>query len=333
MTHKILITILFLYYSSLSFAQEKKDSITLLSRPADVGLVYPISSNGRHAARYSNKISIQAIAGVSGAVTGAAFAGIANIIKYNGNGSLIAGVTNIVGNGAKGVQIAGVLNSVKRQSSGLQVAGILNTTGGMEGLQIAGLFNKADDANTQFAGLVNVAHQVRGVQIAGLINIADSSDYPIGLINIIQTGEQSLSISTDESLTTLVSFRSGGRVLYGILGIGYNLKSDDDLYALKGGIGAHLWSYNHFDINVEGTQLWLDDFEKGSYFKTSFSILPAFTINDHFRIFAGPTLNYVHYKNEKGSDLIQHYLWDDINEQGPFHGLYIGAEAGITFIL
>jgi hypothetical protein len=49
------------------------------------------------------------------------------------------------------------------------------------------------------------------VQIAGFINIADSSDYSIGIINIIRQGEKGIGVSVDETKTAMVSFRSGGR--------------------------------------------------------------------------------------------------------------------------
>src|SRR3546814_17573647 len=93
--------------------------------------------------------------------------------------------------------------------------------------------NKAEDVNgSQFAGVVNIAKKVKGLQFAGILNIADSSDYPVAILNFIKNGEKYIGISPDETMHMLASFRSVGRVLYGIMEIGYNIKSADELYAL-----------------------------------------------------------------------------------------------------
>ena len=87
---------------------------------------------------------------------------------------------------------------------------------------VGSLIRAGDIKGSQIAGFMNIARKVKGVQIAGFINIADSSATPIGLINIIRNGEKSISISADETLTWLLSFRSGGKILYGIVGGGYH---------------------------------------------------------------------------------------------------------------
>lgn len=349
MTRRIFSTIIVLICFSLVCRAQKNDSTSLLTRPAHVGLIYPISTNGTSAARYTNRFSLHALAGVSAGETGCAIAGIANIIKDSAAGAQFAGILNLIGGHAESAQFAGILNVVKGKSRGLQAAGLVNKAGSIEGLQVAGLsntvrseskglqvaglFNKAADVNAQVAGLVNVARKVKGIQLAGLINIADSSDYPIGLINMIGTGEKSIGISTDETLTTLLSLRSGGRVLYGILGLGYNLKSKSDLYALEGGMGGHLRISDRCRVNVEGTQLYLDDFKRGSYFRSSVSVLPGVKIFRRLEIFAGPSISYMNCTNGKGEDLADHYLWSRTNVQGHFQAWYIGATGGLSFIL
>src|SRR5690606_22674579 len=120
------------------------------------------------------------------------------------------------------------------------------------GSQFAGFINVAKDIKgTQFAGFINIARKVKGAQIAGFINIADSSDTPIGLLNIIKTGEKSIGVSVDDQLTTLVTFRSGGKILYGILGAGYNFENEKEQYAFEAGLGAHFFNGPRFRIHAE----------------------------------------------------------------------------------
>lgn len=166
-------------------AQDKRRSAV------NIGLVYPISTNGIRATECSNSFSLNAIAGVSRTETGLSIAGFSNIILDDASGCHLAGFANLTRNGSSGVQVAGFMN-------------------------------RSGDANMQVAGFINIARKVKGVQLAGFINIADSSDYPIGIINIIRNGEKSIGFSIDETRTALLTLRSGGRELYGILGLGYN---------------------------------------------------------------------------------------------------------------
>ncbi len=80
------------------------------------------------------------------------------------------------------------------------------------------------------------------------MNVADSSDHPLGIINLIRKGEKSIGFSIDENETGLVSFRSGGRVLYGIIAAGYNFKNEEDVYALEAGLGASLFGGPSYSV-------------------------------------------------------------------------------------
>jgi hypothetical protein len=351
MKPKILATYFLTCLSIISFGQQKNDTAALIPRPADIGLIYPISTNGTLAAYYSNRLSLQAIAGVSGAVHGCAIAGIANIIQQNSSGAVFAGILNTTGHDAKGAQFAGIVNLVSHEATGLQAAGILNRSGSTRGVQLAGIgnitsgqnkavqaagiFNRAAAAHTQIAGIINIAQKVTGVQMSGLINVADSSDYAIGFINLIKNGEKSIGVSTNESLNTLLSFYSGGRILYGVIGIGYNLKSHHSLYALQGGIGAHLFrAGNHFRLNAEALQLVQTDFSNGHCFTYALQALPEIKIGSRLEAFAGPTADLqLDYSHEKISGLVNHHFWTTTGRNGHFIGAYIGITGGLKFIL
>jgi hypothetical protein len=348
-----------LFFAGKSFGQN--DSI----RPVHVGLIYPLSSNGVQAAKYTNRFSLHAVAGLSRNETSVAIAGAANVIKQdasgaqiagaintvgrNAKGAQVAGAVNVVGNDASGLQIAGAVNYIKNHGSGYQLAGFANVAGSgsgvqvagfsnavtrdLKGVQVAGFLNKSGDVNSQIAGFLNVARNVKGIQLAGFLNIADSSDYPIGIFNFIKNGEKSIGLSIDETMTGLVSFRSGGRVLYGIAGVGYNFKENDrNLFAAEVGMGAHIPVARTFRINTEAINLTLSDFKKGTYMKSSLRILPAYRVGNRIELFAGPTVNYVNYSKETGQGLVDHYFWKKLR-QDDFQGLFVGFTGGIQVIL
>ncbi len=72
------------------------------------------------------------------------------------------------------------------------------------------------------------------MQLAGLLNIAENSDIPLALINIIRNGEYGVSVSYNEAGSIIASFRSGGRITYGIVGAGYNHKASGKKMVVEG---------------------------------------------------------------------------------------------------
>jgi len=299
MNAKILTTVLLI----LGAAGDLDAQITIPdNKHVNVGVVYPVSSNGRQAGSIVNCFSLNVLAGFSAGETGLCIAGISNIIMDS----------------ASGVQIAGFSNHIGHYSSGVEIAGFANINRG--------------DAGTQLSGFINIAKKVRGVQIAGFINIADSSDYPIAIFNFIKNGEMSIGISTDETLTSLVTFRSGGRRLYGIAGLGYNYKGRRSLAAWEAGLGGHLISTARFRLNAEIVNIGLTDFKHGDWMKSTFRLLPAYRFNHRIEIYAGPTFNYLHADNGQGADIVDHYLWSKQNTTS-YQGLFIGATGGITISL
>lgn len=345
----------------------------------NIGLAYPFSSNGNHAAADTNLFSFNLIAGVSAAEEGFSFAGISSVIKNYAKGVQFAGFSNHIGQYAEGFMFAGFMNTygkakgmqfagftnialkdvegaqfagfmnkaanldgaqiagfsnVAKEVTGSQVAGFSNISGDIKGSQFAGFTNTAGDVEgSQFAGFINIAKKVKGLQLAGFVNIADSSDHPIGVLNLIKDGEKSIGFSMDETQTGLVSFRSGGRVLYGIMAAGYNFKNNEDVYAFELGLGAHILNSPVFRINTEVSTLMLESFHSGEYFKSSFRFMPALRPVKGIEIFGGPVFNYVNTNTIEGKALNKHYLhtWES-RWRNNFEGIYIGYQAGIHFL-
>jgi hypothetical protein len=322
------------------FAQEgKKDRV-------NIGLVYPISTNGTRAALDTNVFSLNLLAGISAAEKGISFAGLSNIIRKNASGTQIAGFSNHIGGQAQGVQFAGFINTygggkgaaiagftnISTGGSGAQIAGFMNWTAmNVSAIQVGGFMNKAADVKgSQIAGFINIAKKVKGVQLSGFINIADSSDYPIGIINIVKNGEKSIALSTNQNLTTMATFRSGGKVLYGIIGAGYNFKNKNDVYAFEAGLGVHFFQSEHFRLNAELTGGSLQNFKHGNYFKSTFQLMPSLRIGPNLEIFAGPSFNFVSTNTEEGKNLQKHYVktWD--RKDNSLHGLFLGYTGGLA---
>lgn len=362
--------LVFFCFLIVASAQEVKP------RPAHVGFIYPLSTNGVEAPQCTNRFSLHVLSGVSRNETAFCLSGISGVVRQNAHGAMISGVTNIVGNNLDGVQIAGIFNLARKEANGAQVAGFANVAGNVhgaqvagfantsantEGAQVAGFLNKAKsadvqiagfaniarnteavqvagfanisrgDAGSQVAGFINIARKVKGVQVAGFINIAEESDYPIGLINIIKNGEMQIGASIDESGVSMLTFRSGGRYLYGIIGAGFNFKEDNARYALEGGIGFHLPIARHFRTNIEMTAGALSDLEHNVYFKSGLRVLAAYKIANRFELFAGPTLNNLSYEREQ-DDIRDNYLWQHKGASN-VNGIYIGVTGGLQINL
>lgn len=292
-----------------------QDTTVTSRNAADIGVVYPISSEGASSRHYTNTICLSLVYGISRNVSALALGGFGTIVKDSAHGAQIAGFFNLAAR-VGGAQVAGFFNHASRME-GAQVAGFLNTATTVKGVQVAGFLNKATT--------------VHGVQIAGLINIADSSDYPIGVLNFVRNGEKSIDLSVDETSTFLAAFRSGGRVLYGIAGIGYNGKDNHSLYALEAGIGAHIPVTPRFRLNVEATSLTMVNFKSGQYFKSSVGVFPAYRLGHHMEVFAGPTINWITWTKELGEGLGSAFLWSK-TKGTDFSGLSLGASGGIRAI-
>ncbi len=302
----------------------------------------PLGTNGRHAAQYTNDFSLNLLAGVSKNERAVALAALTNVIRGNASGFQIAGLVNYTGGEMCALQIAGLANVGCGDASGAQFAGLANVAKNVEGLQLGGLFNAARDVTgLQFGGLFNVARNVKGAQFAGILNIAESSDYPIGIVNIIRDGEMGIGVGYNEIGTTSLTFRSGGRVLYGILGIGWNHKvnGDNNGVSMMAGYGAHINILPWLRINNEITLESVDCFqnEDSNTFKAGYALLPAFRLG-HFELFGGPSVNFMQTKDPEMFDLFpKNPFWEKERtltgrSSTKLQQAFIGWQVGVQYI-
>jgi len=286
--------------------------------PFHFSFMPPLSSNGINASQYTNGASFSILAGMSANERNFTFASISNVIANEARGLQFAGISNYIGKQGQGVAFAGITNTTKGTYKGVQLAGLLNTSKDITGLQ--------------FAGLLNIAGKVRGVQFARLLNIAEESDCPIGLVNIVKRGEMGIALTYDILGNGIVSFRSGGKYTYGIIGFGYNHKlSGDNKTVAEAGYGVHIPCYSWFQINNEFKVTSTATSDK-PFLNASYSLLPSFKIKKHYNIFGGASLNYSTTTEMDNQTLFpQNNLWKKQTDSR-LQQLFIGYLVGIQYI-
>lgn len=294
------------------------------------------NTHGFTAAGFSNHIG--------GNSRGFVAAGFLNTIKHSTRGMQAAGFMNVSGKvyGAqlagfgnialgniRGIQAAGFGN-MARNVKGTQIAGYVNIARNVKGSQFSGYVNVADTVNTQVSGFINVA-RVAKVQVSAFMNLADSCDYPIGIINIIRKGEKALGFSADANGSMMANFRSGGRVLYGIVGLGYNVKDRyTNLFGLEAGLGAHINLAKNVRINIEGSTASFTDFTDEVFLTSTLRVLPTLSFGKHFELFAGPAINSIQSDSYIGESISNNYIWYD-KSWGSFNGVYLTAYGGLHY--
>lgn len=318
--------------------------------PIQVSMTPWLSTHGLFNSQVVNKFSLNVIGGYTAGVTGTELAGAFNINQFNMHGVQAAGVFNVVGGDVGGVQLAGALNVGLNKLSGIQLAGAWNSAdtvaGGVQlsgainlanraarGIQVAGMMNIArEEAGSQIAGGINVAKNVHGIQFA-IINIADSSDYPIGVLNWIKNGFRQFSLGIDQSRFLAFSFKSGGRVMYSVLGIGTYLNDGRFTYGFEAGIGAQLLKRRHFSLAAEFINR--THFDSGfTYYPTGLSslrVIPAIRLGRHFHIYAAPSLTYtdaIHPESETPGAIWK--FWNADPKRNTWHG---GGTVGLAYTL
>ena len=341
---KIIILIVSLLLSFNVFSQEDK------FRPVQINFGFPLSTiNMKEAKSYTNAFSINLLVGISknerslslsclsnivaNDATGLQIAGISNHIGNKGYGIAVAGIANTAGF-YNGIQIGGISNFTKDSNIGLQIGGIVNYSGSAKGLMLGGISNISGDfTGFQFAGVMNVAKNVKGVQFASIINIADDSDFPIAFINIIKNGKMGVSLSYDILNNTVLSFRSGGKYTYGILGVGYNAKVNDGSKIMaEAGYGIHIPVNHLFEINNEFKATSVGFSNDKTCYNFAYLLAPSVTFWNHYNIFGGVSFNYLNSNYKDSNDLLpKKYLWSkDTNDNA--QRMYVGYQIGLQYV-
>lgn len=279
----------------------------------------------------ANGMQIAGFANITrGSVNGLQLSGFLNTSREM-NGFQLGGGINIASE-MNGFQIGGLVN-VAREMNGFQIAGLANVAAETSGFQLAGLGNIADNVSgSQISGIFNKAKKVSGFQLAALVNIAESSEYPIGILNLIKDGEMAVGVSYNELGSTVATFRSGSSKTYGILGVGYNHKaSSGQAFVTEAGIGVHINCLSWMRINTEAKGGTIGDFSKKSTYYSNLAILPAFKLAPKFELFGGPSINYLHTDRVENMDLFpNHSIWKKYGSS-KLQQVYLGYQVGLQY--
>ena len=292
-----------------------------------------IAGISNHIGNKGYGIAVAGIANTAGFYNGIQIGGISNFTKDSNIGLQIGGIANYFGS-TKGLMLGGIANITKDSNIGLQIGGIVNYSGSAKGLMLGGISNISGDfTGFQFAGVMNVAKNVKGVQFASIINIADDSDFPIAFINIIKNGKMGVSLSYDILNNTVLSFRSGGKYTYGILGVGYNAKVNDGSKIMaEAGYGIHIPVNHLFEINNEFKATSVGFSNDKTCYNFAYLLAPSVTFWNHYNIFGGVSFNYLNSNYEDSNDLLpKKYLWSkDTNDNA--QRMYIGYQIGLQYV-
>lgn len=279
--------------------------------------------------RDARAIQVAGLTNISKGLYGIQISGLTNI-SQDAYGLQLAGLTNI-SKDLYGMQISGLTN-ISRDAYGLQLAGLFNVSHDLYGIQLAGLFNCAKDVyGLQFAGLVNVAKRARGMQFATILNVAEESDFPIGLINIIKKGDKGVALTYDMLGNAVMSFRSGGKYAYGILGVGCNAQIEERL-VVEAGYGLQIPVCRWLDVNNEfkATTMGYNSGYKRNNF--SYLLAPSFTLWRHCNLFAGASINYFMSDRASAATLLPNAgLWRKEGDRG-IGQLYLGYQVGVQYV-
>ena len=341
---KTLLVLFCLLLSFNVFSQEKN------FRPVQINFGFPLSTiNVKKAKEYTNAFSINLLVGISKNERSLALAGISNVIANNATGLQIASVSNYIGNAGYGIAVAGVTNINKGSYTGIQVSGVYNYSGSGNGIAVAGVANTSKDSyiglqlsgvtniagdvkGLQFAAVANIAKKVKGVQFATILNVAEESDFPIAFINIIKNGKMGVALSYDMLNNTMLSFRSGGKYTYGILGVGYNnLVNDGSKVVAEAGYGIHVPINDWIEINNEFKATSLGFSNDKVCYNASYLLAPSFTFKNHYNVFGGASFNYLNTNYVNSNDLMpNNYFW---SKDGNYNQrMYIGYQIGLQYV-
>ncbi len=144
------------------------------------------------------------------------------------------------------MSLSGLFATTRSFQNGLQLSGLANVGHGqVQGLQVAGLFNRADTLLGMQLGLFNSADTVAG----GL---------PIGLVTYVKNGYHRAEISFDESFRLNVSLQTGVQLLHNILAFGYGQRNEGlQVWYVGYGLGSAPKLGERTALHVQLISMWL----------------------------------------------------------------------------
>lgn len=261
-------------------------------------------------------VQMTGIGNLADTVVGAQLAGIYSYSKHSPATAQLSGVCSYTQSDSTICQLSGIASRAKGAVNGLQMSGIASIASRVNGVQLSGITNIAQHVNgLQLAGVYNHADTVKGVQLAGvlnrtkllngfqlgLVNLADSGNgMAFGLFSYIKRGYHRLEISSEELLTTNISFRSGTKKLYNIISTGIRLNEvQHPIWSIGFGFGS---SFNispkvDFDLELHSKSIFVAQrlADKNSLYQLYFGINRS--LGKRRSVALGITTNLLRYRN------------------------------------
>lgn len=277
-----------------------------------ITFISPLGTNGINSHLYTNKVSINLLAGTSAANTAFEFGGLVNVNTQYVKGFQFAGITNISAKSENAIQVAGITNIAPKGSTKLQLS-----------------------------GLVNVAKTAK-FQI-GLVNIADSlSGAAFGLINVVKkNGKQEWDLGFSDAINTHLSYKLGTRNFYTIFSGGVNyleVENADLQYAVGLGFGSEIQLKNNYATQIELLGYGLtenEEFSEDLNLLTQVKLTVSKELDSGLKLYAGPAFNMTISQVKKqngaiGTDLAPYTIFEDNTNQTDLKG-WVGFTIGLRY--
>ena len=293
-------------------------------RFAQLALTPGLSTNGFLGGKFTNRLSVNVLAGYSHAVEGVELGGVLNMsrsyvqgvqvsgaININGeltNGVQLAGASNVTLSDLKGWQVAGFSNHV-HQAAGVQTAGGMNVSRNMKGVQVASManWNRYEYRGLQLSGGLNFTRLLKGVQI-GVVNVADSvaGGFMLGVVNWARNGFHVVELSANDVSPYNLSFKSGVDAFYTILRAGID-PHGGQLWDYGMGIGTLKRIKQRALIDLEATYHVIQPLDQrfidGVNFETRAQLRFGYRVLEWLELIAGPVLHFMVFKPTDPTDL------------------------------
>ncbi|MDH5547984.1 MAG: caspase family protein [Gammaproteobacteria bacterium] len=156
-----------------------------------------------------------ALGGGKGGMGAAGF----NIVKGDFDGGQGAAGFNIAYGNMRGTQGSAGFNISAGDMNGVQGTAGFNVAKNLKGVQVSAGFNVAKELKGVQVSSINVAGKATGVHV-GLFNFArEFSGVPVGLLSIYGNGRHDIGISLDELSDMMLSYKTGTKRIYNLLGL------------------------------------------------------------------------------------------------------------------
>ncbi len=286
--------------------------------------------------------------------------GFANVVKGSFEGAQISGFANVVTDSIVGFQGAGVVNYAKRNTRG-QLAGFANfnfsdihgaqlsgccnmNVGNCTGAQVAGVVNINVGAirGAQVAGLLNYTKRLSGLQL-GIFNYVDSieSGMAIGVLSFVRNGYHQLEVSANESMSGVISYKTGTKGFYNILSAGVALRDNSIYWGFGYGVGTIIPVKGRFELDIEAICFQVNSDDHWDSHRLNLhnriNVLGSVRLTDRITVFGGPAWNVLvaDIEGDNGelinSDYAPWHVFDKTYSNRTNVKMYPGFSVGVRF--